>query len=154
MTVKAAEMTASRVRETYRFDVELYLVNRVYLARNIEQRHSKTSALGAQVRLVLNLRAAADAQAAIQKSLTTVPDAPGASKVGEPSPNLRQLVAEQQSRLSDLTNEAASGLPGGLVAVNSADSSRISLSQILQRPVAIGFRAIHKQLSNLDSAAR
>jgi hypothetical protein len=152
---KTREIIGDKVSETYRFDVELYLVNRVYLTRNIEQRHSTTSTVGAQAKLVLNLRAAADAEAAIQKSVATgTPGSAEISAASDPTSRLRQLIADQQARLNDLANEAASGLPSGQVEVNSADSSRISISQILQRPVAIGFRAIHKRLLTTSSAGQ
>ena len=101
----------------YAARLQLQLVTRVYLTREIEQRRMNEAAAGAAV------QALADPSQA-------KPD-PAAAKPGD------QSGIEAINR-----NLAASGTTGAKIAIVRSDGVNISLQETFQRPIAFGFRAV------------
>jgi hypothetical protein len=100
----------------YAARLQLQLVTRVYLTREIEQRRMNEAAAGAAVQALADPSAKPD---------------PAAAKPGD------QSGIEAINR-----NLAASGTTGAKVAIVRSDGVSISLQETFQRPIAFGFRAV------------
>jgi hypothetical protein len=107
--------TAAPPKE-YAARLQLQLVTRVYLTREIEQRRMNEAAAGAAVQALADPSAKSD---------------PAAAKPGD------QSGIEAINR-----NLAASGTTGAKVAIVRSDGVSISLQETFQRPIAFGFRAV------------
>ena len=103
----------------YAARLQLQLVTRVYLTREIEQRRMNEAAAGAAV------QALADPSQA-------KPD-PAAAKPGDQSASAIEAINR---------NLAASGATGAKIAIVRSDGVNISLQETFQRPIAFGFRAV------------
>jgi hypothetical protein len=117
--------------------VEVMLVNRVYLARSIEEFHQSDSAMGTKIKLAAKLKAAVSELEAQKPSETSGIPAAEADKINK-------AIDMQVQKLNGLIAETASGVPSGSISVSAADSSSIGMSQTFQRPIAVGFRAIYQ----------
>ena len=103
----------------YAARLQLQLVTRVYLTREIEQRRMNEAAAGAAV------QALADPSQAKSD--------PAAAKPGDQSASGIEAINR---------NLAASGATGARVAIVRSDGVNISLQETFQRPIAFGFRAV------------
>jgi hypothetical protein len=99
--------------------LQLQLVTRVYLMREIEQRSMDQAAAGAAI------QALADPSQAKSDPAAAKPGDPNASAIGSVNKSL-----------------ASSGATGAKVAIVRSDGVGISLQETFQRPIAFGFRAI------------
>jgi hypothetical protein len=129
----------------YLVDVQLALVNRVYLTRSIEQKRrlSATSVLKQINDAVSNL-----------KTVTSQPDAvpsampPGGSQSGSSQPpassssSASPSQSPTTSRPADILERLDAKIPGGLMTILTSSDSSYELKQTFQRPVAIGYRAV------------
>jgi hypothetical protein len=103
----------------YAARLQLQLVTRVYLTREIEQRRMNEAAAGAAV------QALADPSQAKSD--------PAAAKPGDQSASAIEAINR---------NLAASGATGAKIAIVRSDGVNISLQETFQRPIAFGFRAV------------
>ena len=103
----------------YAARLQLQLVTRVYLTREIEQRRMNEAAAGAAV------------QALADPSQTKSDSA--AAKPGDQSASAIEAINR---------NLAASGATGAKIAIVRSDGVNISLQETFQRPIAFGFRAV------------
>jgi hypothetical protein len=117
--------------------VEVMLVNRVYLARSIEEFHQSNSAMGTKIKLASKLKETVSELEAQKPSETSGIPAADADKINK-------AIDMQVQKLNGLIAETASGVPSGSISISAADSSSIGMSQTFQRPIAIGFRAIYQ----------
>jgi hypothetical protein len=102
----------------YAARLQLQLVTRVYLTREIEQRRMNEAAAGAAVQALADPSQAKSDPAA-------KPDDQSASAIEAINRNL-----------------AASGATGAKIAIVRSDGVNISLQETFQRPIAFGFRAV------------
>lgn len=114
-------------RPRYLVDVEIALVNRVYLTRSIEQ----TIQLG---------RNGAAIMQAVREAASHVKAAPSPQKPDPQTPPDAGSAAEQ--RTLDIFDRLGADLPGGLVSVIANSDSEYGLKQTFQRPIVIGYRAV------------
>jgi hypothetical protein len=107
----------------YAARLELQLVTRVYLTREIQQRRLDDSAGGAAI------QALAD---------------PSAAKPAPDKPAEQDSGASRVSNAIDALNKslAASGVPGAKISAIRSDDVDISLKETFQRPIAFGYRAV------------
>jgi hypothetical protein len=103
----------------YAARLQLQLVTRVYLTREIEQRRMNEAAAGAAV------QALADPSQAKSD--------PAAAKPGDQSASAIEAINR---------NLAASGATGAKIAIVRSDGVNVSLQETFQRPIAFGFRAV------------
>jgi hypothetical protein len=122
--LKDTDPETGRVR--YVVDVEIALVNRVYLTRSIEQTR----------RLGRGTAASLDALAKTQRPA----DAPTPAD-----------AASVQKRTEDLVARLDPAVPGGSVSVTTTSDRQYELKQTFQRPIVIGYRAVRTAFpDNLD----
>lgn len=121
-----------------RFGVELALVSRVFLTRSIET--------------VIERAAGWDAR--ISGPQTPVPAAP-ASATAQLSPRTGAVIGEGDEQVAPsassgaMTLGATSERPGSSISVRRLDASTLAVTQVLQRPVVVGFRTVRWRPSNL-----
>jgi hypothetical protein len=125
----------------YRLMVEICLLNRVYLTRSIETVSNTGSSTGGRAKLNAQLT---DALQRLEGSFNKASDENAAQRP-ESVDAIRRALDDQKARLKALIAEASSA-SGGNVAFSSVDESGVALTQNLQRPVAIGFRAVRRDL--------
>jgi hypothetical protein len=116
----------------YRTRIQLRLVTRVFLTREIQHRRSVVGA------------GSASGQAGADKPATS--EMPTANS----SPSLNQRVMEAvASAAASPAAEAAAGQTSGVVSFTTGNGSDIEISEVFQRPVAFGYRAITIDLQPL-----
>ncbi|MDR4307965.1 hypothetical protein IHQ68_15190 [Chelatococcus sambhunathii] len=124
-------------KTTPRFSVELGLVARVYLARSVQTFLEDGSSV--------TLSGSSTGQAALPSppsppaQLATPPDA-----AAESARKSEQTIIDEKlsAQRASITQREATTAPGVQSVVQRGDSSRIAINQVLQRPVAIGFRSV------------
>jgi hypothetical protein len=126
---KAADPKTGRLR--YLVEVEIALVNRVYLTRSIEQ----TRRLGRNQAALL--QAAADAATQQKKA---DPPAPATGEPASPEPG----ASNASKPVRDLLEQLNTAVPGGVMSVTSGSDSHFELKQTFQRPIVIGYRAVRR----------
>jgi hypothetical protein len=109
-------------QKRYAVDVELVLINRIYLVRSIEQTRSLGRTQSAALRTFV------DTVSEEAKALTSAASS-GDTKAVE------QLKA-LQSVLDKLK------VPGGVLSLTSGSDSHFELKQTFPRPIVIGYRAV------------
>jgi hypothetical protein len=121
--VLATEEGTDGALKKYAARLQLQLVTRVYLTREIRQRRRDATAGGAA------------AQALADPSVAK----PTPEKPAEPDSG-----ASRVSSAVDALNKAlvASGVPGAKISVVRSDDVDISLKETFQRPIAFGYRAV------------
>lgn len=117
--------------------VEVMLVNRVYLARSIEEIHQSDSVAGTKIKLASKLKETVSELEKQKPSETSGISATEADKINK-------TIDVQVQKLNSLIEEASNGVPSGSISISASDSSSIGISQTFQRPIAIGFRAIYQ----------
>jgi hypothetical protein len=126
----------------YQLTAEILIVSRVFLTRSIETVITGNIEFGAQGKL------AAQLQDALQQLQTEAPKRPDQAPTSEEAAALRRALDEQKVRLNAAIAEAAGSPSGANGSIQPIDSNRITLAQVLQRPVVIAFRGIRNELSN------
>ena len=111
------------VTKEYAARLELQLVTRVYLTREIRQRRLDDTAGGAAIQAVAD---------------------PSAAKPASDKPAEQDSAAGRVSSAIDALNKnlAASGVPGAKISAIRSDDVDISLKETFQRPIAFGYRAV------------
>jgi hypothetical protein len=115
----AGTTAAATGAKEYAARLQLQLVTRVYLTREIEQRRMNEAAAGAAV------QALADPSQTKSDSAAAKPGEQGASAIEAINRNL-----------------ASSAATGAKIAIVRSDGVNISLQETFQRPIAFGFRAV------------
>jgi hypothetical protein len=136
-------------RPHYLVDVEIALVNRVYLTRSIEQtrRLGRSSAAMVQAlseaatRLKMASSAPSTPKSETQSTAQTGADAPARTTLPDPS-------APSQKQTQDILDRLDAAVPGGLLSLVTASDSQFELKQTFQRPVVIGYRAVRNSFSD------
>jgi hypothetical protein len=125
--VLATKDSKDGATKEYASRLELQLVTRVYLTREIQQRRLDETAGGAAI------QALADPSVAKPASNPTS-DKPADQDSG----------ASRVSSTIDLLNKGlvASGVPGAKISIVRSDDVDISLKETFQRPIAFGYRAV------------
>jgi hypothetical protein len=128
----------------YLVDVEIALVNRVYLTRSIEQTrrlgHSGAAMVQAVTEAASRLKTVtappptpkADEQRAVQGATDS------AAKLAAPT----VALAPPQKPMQDMLDRLDAAVPGGVLSVVAASDSQYELKQTFQRPIVIGYRAV------------
>jgi hypothetical protein len=111
-------------QKRYAVDVELVLINRVYLVRSIEQTRSLGRIQSA------GLRAFVDTVSEEAKVVAS------AASSGDTK------AAEQLKALQSVLDKLKLDMPGGVLSLTSGSDSYFELKQTFPRPVAIGYRAV------------
>lgn len=130
----------------YLVDVELALVNRVYLTRSIDQ-----------VRTLGRSQAARLQAKALSLTAGETPGAEGpqpadAAAEGEDTPASR--LNELNRKVDALVERLDGEVPGAAAGVSADANSRYGLKQTFQRPVVIGYRAVRTSFPvTFDAAA-
>ena len=121
--VLATKQDKGDASKKYAARLQLQLVTRVFLTREIRQRRLDATAGGA------GIQALADPSVA-----KPVPEKPAEPDSG----------AGRTSNAIDALNKglAASGVPGAKISVVRSDDVDISLKETFQRPIAFGYRAV------------
>jgi hypothetical protein len=123
-------------RLRYLVDVEIALVNRVYLTRSIEQ----TRRLG---------RSQAAALKAVSEVAGHIKDATPAAGGTVTADDAKLAAVRKQAK--ELLDQLGTSVPGGLASVYSSSDSTFELKQTFQRPIVIGYRAVRRSFDyNLD----
>ncbi|PDT64004.1 hypothetical protein CO683_40910 [Bradyrhizobium ottawaense] len=108
----------------YTSRIELRLVTRVFLMREIEHRRALNSAAGGVLQVLADpLKEAATVQDGAPK-----PEAPGR--------------AAEEAAAGVGRNLAGSGATGAKIALLHSDGTEMRLQEVFQRPLAFGFRAV------------
>ncbi|WP_146618867.1 hypothetical protein [Rhodoplanes elegans] len=127
----------------FRLGVEILLVNRLYLTRSIESVAQTSSNFGVEAKAVSKV---AEVLQALESKTQASGDAPA-----KPQPesaellNLRQALEDHKSRLKAIMLETLGSSPAAISTL-SASHNRIAVTQTLQRPVPIAFRAVRTRL--------
>ncbi|MFC0397990.1 hypothetical protein [Paraburkholderia rhizosphaerae] len=126
------------------------MINRLYVARSIEYTYEASTAEGAQSDLYVNLQKALDNQKSLlddiaAKSASAVAVA-GASAPDQTVGKLTDIKSALDAVLKQIqaTNQqfGNSPVPGASFTVGRIDAQGVTLIQIFERPVAIGYRAV------------
>jgi hypothetical protein len=109
--------------------IQIRLVNRVFLTREIQHRRLLVGSGGAAGQIG-----------------TTAPRTSNGS-TGETGTNVPDTLDRRVGNASNATDQAADlsgivGNPGSRMALSRADGTDIAINEVFQRPVAFGFRAI------------
>lgn len=133
--VLSKESDPATGRPRYRLNVEIALVNRVYLTRSIEQTRRLGQGNSAAVE-------ALGRASPVSKPDETLPNPQG------PQPSAEKRTDETVARLDR-------SAPGATVSVTSGSDREYSLNQTFQRPIVIGYRAVRAAFpDNLDTLDR
>jgi hypothetical protein len=111
----------------YASRLELQLVTRVFLTREIQQRRLEETAGGAAI-----------------QALADPSTAKPASNPASDKPADQDSGASRVSSAIDALNKGlvASGVPGAKISIVRSDDVDISLKETFQRPIAFGYRAV------------
>jgi hypothetical protein len=63
---------------------------------------------------------------------------------------LRHTLEDQKTRLTNLLGEFSGTAPADSISIASSNLYRVAITETLQRPVAIGFRAARRTLNTED----
>jgi hypothetical protein len=124
-------------KRPYRLDVEIVLINRVYMTRSIETVTRSSSNFGAQAKATVKIAEE------LRQMQAAAPAAPAANASPVEIDATRRALEDQKARLEALTAQL-SAAPGASAGMRSGDASSISITQNLQRPVVIGYRAVKR----------
>lgn len=122
--------------ERYVVQLQLQLVTRVFLTREIEQSRVRDDSTGATARAQLGRTAAA--------SSTPVEAEPAAPPAEGQAPETAEAHGRAALSARDATNNAAlnSRSTSAAALLSRADGTEIAVRQIFQRPVVFGYRAV------------
>jgi hypothetical protein len=133
----AKEPCPQEDKRPYRLDVEILLINRIYMTRSIETVTRSSSSFGAQAKATVRVTEE------LRQLQAAAPAAPAANASPAEIDATRRALEDQKARLDALTAQLAAA-PGASAGVRSGDASSLSVTQNLQRPVVIGYRAVKR----------
>lgn len=133
--VKQPEACPPEESRPYRIDIEIMMIYRLYLIRSIETVTKSSSSFGAQAKM----SKLGDELRQLQAG------APVANPNASPTDAaaLRRALDDHKARLDALMAQMSSS-SGAAAGLRSGDASNVSITQNLQRPVAIGYRAVKR----------
>jgi hypothetical protein len=111
-------------QKRYAVDVELVLINRVYLVRSIEQ----TRSLGRTQ------------STALRAFVDTVSDEAKTAAAAAAAGDAKAI--EQLKALQSVLDKLKINVPGGVLSLTSGSDSLFELKQTFPRPIVIGYRAV------------
>ena len=125
----------------YANNVELVLINQVYLTRSIVRVHSVNSKQAQIAQIVSKAQELAN-----QPTPAPSPARPDAAN--EPSaPNPKSAADEQRQKLAELQasiNELNKSGAGATLTAAASDGTSIALNQVYPRPIVIGVRGVRR----------
>ena len=133
--VKCSDPTKKSCSTAYRLDIEILLINRVYMTRSIETVTRDSSSFGAQAKV------AAKVSEELRQLQATAPAAPAPNASPAEIATAQRALDAHKARLDALTAQLAAA-PGAAASLHSSDANSIGITQNLQRPVVIGYRAV------------
>jgi hypothetical protein len=132
--VKCPDPAKDPCRKDYRLDIEILLINRVYMTRSIETVTRDSSSFGAQAKV------AAKVSEELRQMQAAAPPAPAPNAPPAEVDAARRALEAHKTRLDALAAQL-SAAPGAAASLHSSDANSVGITQTLLRPVVIGYRA-------------